>query len=97
MLVCQRNAQLDSSPETAGPVDWESAAHAYPNLEEAPSFISRHRDAATHQAFTTTAHPTNLQGKQLEAYSIVSDHMNSDSPPPLRMINQAQLEQASPI
>ena len=86
MLVCQRNAQLDSSPETAGPVDWESAAHAYPNLEEAPSFISRHRDAATHQAFTTTAHPINLQGKQLEAYSIVSDHMNSDSPPPVRMI-----------
>ena len=69
MLVCQRN--------------WKSAAHAYPNLEEAQSFISRHHDAATHQPSTTAADPTNLQGKQLEAYSIVRDHMNSDSLPPL--------------
>ena len=84
--MCQRNAQLHSSPEAANAVDWESTAQAYPNLEEAPSFISRQHDAATRQSFTTAADPANLQGKQLEAYSIVRDHMNSDSPPPLRII-----------
>ena len=33
-----------------------------------------------------TADPTQLQGKQLKAYTIVHEHLEAEAPPPLRMI-----------
>ena len=66
--------------------DWSQPAKAYPNLEEMPSFISRHQASAPQRTFTTTADPQNLQGKQLQAYTIVRQYLEADSPPPLRMI-----------
>ena len=41
------------------------------NIEEMPLFISQQRESAAHRAFTTTADPQHLQGKQLQAYHTV--------------------------
>ncbi len=86
MLVCQRNADLEPNSDSQEDVDWACAAHAYPNLEEMPTFISRQRESASQHSFTTTADPGKLEGKQLQAYTFVRDHMDAESPPPLRMI-----------
>ena len=84
--MCQRNADLQPDSESDQEVDWTCAAQAYTNLEEMPSFISRQRESAAHRAFTTTADPQCLQGKQLQAYTTVQQHMEAEAPPPLRMI-----------
>ena len=86
MLVCQRSAELQPDTDSGQAVDWTEAARAYPNLEEAPSFISRQRQSAEQHTFTTTADPQHLQGKQLLAYTIVRQHLESEASPPLRMI-----------
>ena len=65
---------------------WGSLRLAYPNLEEVPSFISQQRRSAVQHTFTTTADPQQLQGKQLLAYTIVHQHLESENSPPLRMI-----------
>ena len=57
-----------------------------PVVEEAPSFISQQRKAAGQHIFTTTADPSELQGKQLQVYTAVQQHYASVNPPPLRMI-----------
>ena len=84
MMVCQRNAdyQADSNTQQSE-FDW---THAYPNLHEMPSFISRQLESTTASAFTTSANPLRLQGKQLQVYDIVRRHLEADAPPPLRMI-----------
>ena len=46
MLICQRNADLQPSMDTQDGIDWTLAAHSYPTLEEAPSFISQQKQAA---------------------------------------------------
>ena len=94
MLICQQNADLQPSMDTQDGIDWTLAAHSYPTLEEAPSFISQQRQAAGQHVFTTSANPANLQGKQQQVYTIVQQHQSANSPPPLRMI--AQLAQGSP-
>ena len=86
MLVCQRNADIHPNTNSDQEVDWTHAAQAYTNLEEMPSFISQQRQSAAQRAFTTTADPQRLQGKQLQAYTIVQQHMEAEAPPPLRMI-----------
>ena len=86
MLICQRNADLQPSVDTQEDVDWTLAAQSYPNLEEAPRFITDQRQAAAQHAFTTTADPHKLQGKQLQVYTIVKQHQSANNPPPLRMI-----------
>ena len=86
MLVCQRSTELQPNTDSGQEVDWTEAARAYPNLEEAPSFISQQRQPAAPHTFTTTADPQQLQGKQLLAYTIVSQHLESEASPPLRMI-----------
>ena len=86
MLICQRNANLQPVMDTQEDVDWTLAALSYPNLEEAPSFISQQRQAAGQHIFTTTANPFNLQGKQLQVYTIVQQHQATTDPPTLRMI-----------
>ena len=86
MLICRQNADLQPSIDTQEDMDWTLAAQSYPNLEEAPSFISQQRQAAGQHVFTTTANPANLQGKQLQVYTIVQQHQSAISPSPLKMI-----------
>ena len=82
----QRNADLQPSVDTQEDIDWTLAAQSYPNLEEAPRFMTEQRQAAGQHTITTTADPRNLQGKQLQVYTIVQQHQSAISPPPLRMI-----------
>ena len=86
MLICQQNADLQPSMDTQDGIYWTLAAHSYPTLEEAPSFISQQRQAAGQHVFTTSANPANLQGKQQQVYTIVQQHQSANSPPPLRII-----------
>ena len=51
-----------------------------------PSFISQQQQSAAQLAFTTTADLQRPQGKQLQAYTIVQQHIEAEAPPPLRMI-----------
>ena len=51
-----------------------------------PTFISRHRESAARQSFTTFADPQQLQGKQLQAYNLVQQHAEANHPTPLRLI-----------
>ena len=86
MLICQSNADLQPSTETQDDADWSAGSQAYPNVEEMPTFISRHREAAGQQSFTTSADPRNLQGKQLQAYTLIQEHAEAHHSPPLRLI-----------
>ena len=86
MLICRKNADMQPNMDTQDDIDWISSAQSYPNIDEAPSFISQQRQAAGPHVITTTAGPTNLQGKQLQAYTIIQQKYSADSPPPLRMI-----------
>ena len=73
-----------SNPEEE--VDWTRAAQTYPNLEEMPTFIIRQRKSAAEHSFTSSADPQQLQGKQLQAYTLVQEHAEAETPPSLRMI-----------
>ena len=46
MLICQRNSDLQPDLTFQQEFDWLQPAKAYPNLEEMPSFISRHQVSA---------------------------------------------------
>ena len=76
MLVCQCNADLQPNTESEQEVDWTRAAQAYTNIEE----------MSDQRAFTTNADPRQLQGKELQVYTIVQQHIEAEAPPPLRMI-----------
>ena len=58
------------------------------NVEEMPTFISRHRESAGQHSFTTSADPQSLHGKQLQTYMyiLVQEHAEADNPPPLKLI-----------
>lgn len=86
MLICQKAADLQLDTSSEEDFDWTAAAQSYPNLEEAPAFISRTRQEAGPHTFTTSANPNNLQGRQLEVYTTVKDHFEAAVPTPLRMI-----------
>ena len=86
MLICQQNANFQPSTDTLDDVDWTQAAQAYPNIEEAPSFITRQQQTGEEYTFSTSANPLNLQGKQLQVYSTVREHSEATNQPPLRMI-----------
>ena len=40
MLICQRSGDFQPDSSSQEDFDWTAAAHSYPNLEEAPTFIS---------------------------------------------------------
>ena len=86
MLICQHNTELQPNTDSQQDIDWTQAAQTYPNVEEAPSFISQQRQAAGQHIFTTSADPQNLQGKQLQVYTTIQQHYKAVNPPPLRMI-----------
>ena len=83
MLVCQCNAVLQPNIKSEQDVDGTRVTQAYTNIKEMPSFIFQQRESDDQCAFTTSADPQQLQGKQLP---IVQQHMEAEAPPPLRMI-----------
>ena len=86
MSANQRHRLASETEEERADRLQQMRANQRHRLEEMPSFISRHQASAPQRTFTTTADPQNLQGKQLQAYTIVRQHLEADSPPPLRMI-----------
>ena len=85
MLICQNQPDLDTT--SADPADWCSAAAAYPNLDEAPSFVARNRETFTIAPnHSNNADPTKLQGKQLRVYQLVQQHLMHINTEPLRII-----------
>ena len=86
MLICQRNSDLQPNMNSNEDYNWASSSSVYPNLEELPSFIARQRQTATQRIFTTTANPQYLQGKQLQAYTLVQQHLQTEESSPLHMI-----------
>ena len=87
MLLSQLCPDLGSSEQNTMQVDWCAAANAYPNLEESPSFIARSKErfeAASTQA--TSVDLARLQGKQLQAYQLVQEHLQQPNSVPLRLI-----------
>ena len=84
MLICQRNADLQSEFSSDDGHNWSQ--NSYPNLEELPTFLRQHRQTAAPLVYTTTADPQLLCGKQLEAYELVQQHHEGDGSPPLRLI-----------
>ena len=86
MLICQRTGDPQPDSSSQEDFDWTAAAQSYPNLEEAPTFISRQRQQAAQRVFTTTASPDNLQGTQLEVYYTVRDHFTITITTPLHLI-----------
>lgn len=86
MLICQCRTELQQEIGSQAEVDWSQAAQAYQNIEEMPSFIARQRQSTAQATFTTTADPQQLQGKQLQAYTIVRQHVEAVDPLPLRVI-----------
>ena len=86
MLICQRNSDLQPNMNSTEDYNWASSSSAYPNLEELPSFIAQQRQTATQRIFTTTANPQYLQGKQLQAYTLVQQHLQTEGSSPLHMI-----------
>ena len=86
MLIYRNSTDLQPSTESQDDVDWSAGSQSYPNVEEMPTFISRHRESAGQHLFTTSADPQHLQGKQLQAYNTVREHAEADHPPSLRLI-----------
>lgn len=86
MLLCQHNSNPTQTQTNSDlNCDWSLPALVYPNVEELPSFIAQHRQRFNQCPFTTTANPNNLQNKQLQVYTIVSEHHQSQSLTPLHM------------
>ena len=84
-MICQNQALFPGTDQTDQDVDWSLAGQAYNDLQEMPSFIAQHRqDYVPDLQGSMTADPELLRGKQLEAYGIVREHLESSTP--LRMI-----------
>ncbi len=54
MLICHRNADYENNSDCDDDHDWSASFAAYPNLEELQSFITRQRQSAQENLFTTT-------------------------------------------
>lgn len=86
MRICQRAVDIQPDTSSEEDFDWTAAAQSYPNHEEEPTFVSRSSHQAEPHTFTTSASAENLQGCQLEVYTTVKDHFESENSPPLTMI-----------
>lgn len=86
LLICQRTVDYHSTVCCDSDFNWSSSSMLYSNLHEMPTFVTRCCKSAQERAFTTTADPNNLQGKQLAAYDLVKHHMESEDQSPLRLI-----------
>lgn len=86
MLICQHNVDIHCPHSNCDEeFNWSSISAAYPNIEELPVFITRQRQSAPQHTFTTIADPQCLQGKQLQAYTLVQQHLENGASP-LRII-----------
>lgn len=85
MLICQRCTEFQPAMEIQDDFDWTTSAQSYPDLDEAPSFITQQQQTVQQTAFTITADPSNLSGKQLQVYNAVCEHYEGVGQPPLRM------------
>ena len=88
MLLCSNLQQsAEEQEETQQSTDWTAAAQLYPNLEEAPRFVTHAKENnAQLQVPTSNADPERLQGKQRLVYDAVSSHMQAEDPEPLQMV-----------
>ena len=81
MIICQRRADLQPLTNIQENVDWTSSSRLYSNLAEIPTFISSHRQSTRHQEVNCSADPSQLQGKQLQIYNFISQHLQSGTSP----------------
>ena len=86
MLICQRTSQFEPVNATEEEHDWTEAARSYPDIDNAPHFIAQAQQHTTPTPFTTSATPDNLQGRQLDVYTTVKQHFESNSQEPLHII-----------
>ena len=78
MLLCSNVQQsTEEQEETQQSTDWTAAAQLYPNLEEAPCFVTHAKKNAQLQVPTSTADPERLQGKQRLVYNAVCTHAHT--------------------
>ena len=85
MLICQHNADY-AIADCDNDHNWSAFTTAYTNLDELPTFITRHRKTVQQHHFTTAADPSELQGKQLATYNLIKHHMESNDSTPLHMV-----------
>ena len=79
MLLCSNLQQsAEEQEETQRSTDWTAAAQLYPNLQEAPRFVTHGKENAQLQVATSTADPERLQGKQRLVYDAVRSHVQTD-------------------
>ena len=86
MLIDQSSDVLQPDSSTQEDFNWTAAAQSYPNLEEAPTFVTRHRQQTAPHVFTSNANPDRVQETQFDVYTIVKNHFAAKSPNPLRLI-----------
>ena len=87
MLLCSNLQQSpEEQEETQQSTDWTAAAQLYPNLQEAPRFVTHAKENAQLQVPTSTADPERLQAKQRLVYNAVCSHIQAEDPEPLRMV-----------
>ena len=89
MLICQSNADLQPSTSQAQSLKMMLTGqqhHKYIPTWRRCQHLSRNRESAGQQLFTTSADPHHLQGKQLQAYTLIQEHAETYHPPPLRLI-----------
>ena len=86
MQVCQYNVAYSSNADCDNNHNWSNSSIIYGNIEELPTFITRSRQTNHQHQFSTTADPSTLQGKQLEVYNVIQNHMEGNDTTPLRMI-----------
>uniref|UniRef100_A0A1X7V578 ATP-dependent DNA helicase n=1 Tax=Amphimedon queenslandica TaxID=400682 RepID=A0A1X7V578_AMPQE len=77
MFICQRTSELEPV-NTTEEHDWAEAARSYSDIDNAPHFIAQGRQNTTPTPFTTSATPDNLHGRQLDVYTTVKQHFESN-------------------
>ena len=79
-MLLRSNVQqsAEEQEETQQSTDWTAAAQLYPNLQEAPRFVTHAKEKAQLQVVTSTADPERLQGKQQLVFDAVHSHMQAD-------------------
>ncbi len=90
MLICRQKPDLHQHAVDQQDFDWSLSATAYPDFLEMPSFVLKQRQLYTPpETARLSVNPNSLQGKQLEAYSIVREHFEKrtlKNSAPLRMV-----------
>ena len=85
MLVCQCSADFQQETASQPEIDWSQAARVYPKLEEMSSFIAQQDNLLLKPHSPPLLIQSNFR-ENIEAYTIVCQHIEAINPPPLRMI-----------